>query len=95
MPEREEKQANELREALIQLVDEIEQLNEEAIATVRKLKEVIDASPPVGNREPFEFRPSTVQRDLKRAEDRLGRVAELRKVVEKYTDPELPMLAPS
>ncbi len=91
----EEKQANELREALIQLVDEIEQLNEEAIATVRKLKEVMDASPPVGNREPFEFRPSTVQMHLKHAEDRPGRVAELRKVVEEYTDPELPMLAPS
>ena len=90
----EEKQANELREALIQLVDEIEPLNEEAIATVRKLKEVMDASPPVGYREPFEFRPSTVQRDLKRAEDRPGRVAELRKVVEKYTAPELPRLAP-
>ena len=89
----EEKQANELREALIQLVDEIEQLNEEEIATVRKLKEVMDASPPVGNREPFEFRPSTVQKHLKRAEDRPGRVAELRKVLEEYTDPELPMLA--
>ena len=60
---------------------------------MRKLKEVMDASPPVGNFEPFEFRPSRVQRHLKDAEDRPGRVAELRKEVEEYTDPELPMLA--
>ena len=42
----EQRQANELREALVQLTDEIEQLNQEEIAAWRERKEVVDTSPP-------------------------------------------------
>ena len=89
----EQRQANELREALTELVDEIEELNEEEIATLQERKEVIDASPPASGFEAFEFGPSAAQGDLESAERRVERQAEVRKEVEEYTDPELPMLA--
>ena len=93
----EQRQANELREALLELVDEIEQLDQEQIAALRERKGVIDASPPA--RGPFGVRRKQIDeqaalRNVESAEKRHSeRLAELRQRVEEYTDPELPTLA--
>ena len=71
----EQRQANELREALVQLTDEIEQLNQEEIAAWRERKEVVDTSPPPRKQfqrssEPF------IQRSHARAKQRALRQLE-------------------
>ena len=104
----EQRQANELREALVQLTDEIEQLNQEEIAALREWKEVVDTSPPP--RKQFQrlsasIREPSIQRSHARAKQRALRklesaqksraenLAELRQQIKEYTDPELPALA--
>ena len=104
----EQRQANELREALVQLTDEIEQLNQEQIAALREWKEVVDTSPPP--RKQFQrlsasIREPSIQRSHARAKQRALRqlesaqksraenLAELRQQIKEYTDPELPALA--
>ncbi len=104
----EQRQANELREALVQLTDEIEQLNQEEIAAWRERKEVVDTSPPprkqfqsssASIREPFIQRSharakQSALRQLESAQkSRAENLAELRQQIKEYTDPELPALA--
>ena len=88
----EQRQANELRGTLLRLVDEIAQLNQEEIATLREWKEVIDASPP--SRGWFAISPASAAQTLEATEKSSPKLlAKLRQQVEEYTDPELPALA--
>ena len=93
----EERQAQELRSALRQIVDEIEELGEEEIALLQQRKEVVDSSPSSKDRfgyDPFATARVLAIRLLKSAEEGgPERVAKLREQIEEFTDPELPMLA--
>ena len=88
----EQRQANELRQTLVRLTDEIEKLDQEEIVALRARKEVLDASPSSGLF--FGVLREAAKSNLESAEKRLPeRLAELRKQVEEYTDLELAALA--
>ena len=93
----EERQAQELREALRQIVDEIEELRREEIELLRRRKEVVDATPSFKTDWGYETMASSrvyAKQGLESAEQRLPKtLAELREEVEGYMDAELPMLA--
>lgn len=93
----EERQAQELRQALRQIVDEIEELGEEEIELLRQRKEVVDATPSFKTQwgyETMDRARETAKSALEAAEQRLPEMlGELRREVEEYTDAELPMLA--
>ena len=93
----EERQAQELRQALRQIVDEIEELRREEIELLRQRKEVVDATPSFKTQwgyETMDRARATAKSVLEAAELRLPEtVAELRREVEEYTDAELPMFS--
>ncbi|MDE0354700.1 MAG: hypothetical protein OXU64_02985 [Gemmatimonadota bacterium] len=93
----EERQAQELRQALRQIVDEIEELRREEIELLRQRKEVVDATPSFKTQWGYETMASSrvyAKQGLESAEQRLPKMlSELRQEVEEYTDAELPMLA--
>ena len=102
----EERRGQELRQALRQIVDEIEALKQEEIALlgerIQVLEVTLKARSGSGDPKDFDFakyvlglnsRMKRDKRTLETAEAQLPKkLAELRQDVEKYTDAELPML---
>ena len=104
----EERQGQELRQALRQIVDEIEALKRQEIALMRERIEVVDAGlqslETLSGSGIKDFaraeeimrlatRKAKIKRAIESAEEQLPKkLAELRQDVEEYTDAELPML---
>ena len=91
----EERQAQELREALLEIVDEVEELKREQIAVLEQQKQTVATLPPPNFLKGWGW-PSKkgVQSEIESAEKQLKeRPREVRAQIEEYADLELPGLA--